>query len=339
MTDLVSIIVPVYKTPIEAFDRLLASLRSQSYSDIEIVIVDDGNEDAYASKLDKRACFDRRIRVLHQGNGGVSRARNLGFAASTGEFVMFADADDEIMPKCIEEALTLLERHDLDIVYGRYLKKAVERQEVKTEPVGSDVRVLEGKELAAVSQCFFSHEHPRNCNAPHAVSCGPCGRLFRRAIVEFCPFDERMDMCEDAVFNAEVVMRAKRIGFVDNVWYVYYQNSYSIYHNLAFDDRFDNHKVLAEKHALKLPHMENALYAQVIHRFLCTTRILVRRKGMGALLEVHKALRHSECRSCFKNIDLDDFDLSLARVALYVAGRYGLALLLCLAYRFKGDDI
>lgn len=331
----VSIIVPVYKTPESVLENLLKSIASQSYKSLEVILVDDGNGASYASWLSGLLRVDERVRVAHQENMGVSSARNLGIEQAAGEFIMFADSDDELMPGCVEEAVNIMKKYRLDAVYGRYAIRDGRDEWVRTQKVGSGIRVLEGDEIEPVRICFFSHEHPKGCAAPKAVSCGPCGRVFKRSLVAECRFDTRMQMCEDAVFNAEVLSKAKRIGFVDSVWYAYCQHPFSIYHQLAFDQGFVEHFFVAGQHVGECGKFENALYAQYVHRFLYTAQLCVRRRGMKAVREVRWALRQDGCRRSFSCIDLGAFDLDGSRIALRVACRLRLATIVCLAYKVK----
>ena len=89
----VSIIVPVYNTE-KYLRRCLDSIAAQTFTDWECICVDDGSPDAGGAMLDAYARRDARFRVIHQENGGVSRARNAGLDAARGEWIAFVDSDD-----------------------------------------------------------------------------------------------------------------------------------------------------------------------------------------------------------------------------------------------------
>lgn len=95
MRPVFSVIVPVYKVE-ASLPECVRSLTGQTYGDIEIILVDDGSPDGCPALCDAFARQDGRIRVIHQPNGGLSRARNAGLAAAAGEYVMFVDGDDRI---------------------------------------------------------------------------------------------------------------------------------------------------------------------------------------------------------------------------------------------------
>ena len=115
----VSIIVPVYNT--ERFlNRCIDSVLAQTYSDWELLLVDDGSTDSSGSICDEYATQDSRIRVFHKENGGVSSARNLGLDYARGEWITFVDSDDYIAPDMIEKLYETQKRNNADITVCGY---------------------------------------------------------------------------------------------------------------------------------------------------------------------------------------------------------------------------
>ena len=112
---MVSIIVPVYNVK-EYLAECVESIRRQTLSEIEIILVDDGSTDGSAELCDNYANMDKRIQALHQANGGSTRARNTGLSASKGDYIGFIDSDDWIEPNMYEELLEYAEKADADIV-------------------------------------------------------------------------------------------------------------------------------------------------------------------------------------------------------------------------------
>lgn len=117
MHDLVSVIVPVYK--VEPYLRkCVDSILSQTYQNLEIILVDDGSPDACGAICDKYAKQDNRITVIHKPNGGLSDARNAGLDVMTGDYVAFVDSDDWIMPRMYETLLQMLKQFQADMAFG-----------------------------------------------------------------------------------------------------------------------------------------------------------------------------------------------------------------------------
>ena len=93
MEPLISVIVPIYKVE-EYLNRCVESLVNQTYKNLEIILVDDGSPDNCPEMCDRWAKQDKRIRVIHKKNGGLSDARNAGMRIATGEYIAFVDSDD-----------------------------------------------------------------------------------------------------------------------------------------------------------------------------------------------------------------------------------------------------
>ncbi|MDE5752840.1 MAG: glycosyltransferase, partial [Duncaniella sp.] len=93
--NIISVIVPVYNTE-RVLEKCVDSILGQSFLDFELILVDDGSTDGSPAICDRYAEVDNRVKVIHLTNGGVSRARNVGMDAATGEYISFVDSDDWI---------------------------------------------------------------------------------------------------------------------------------------------------------------------------------------------------------------------------------------------------
>lgn len=114
MNELISFVIPVYK--VEKFlHRCIDSVLRQSYSNLEIIVVDDGSPDTCGAICDQYALLDKRVHVIHQENGGLSDARNTGIGIAKGKYLAFLDSDDWIHDLCIEKLYTLLQKTHADI--------------------------------------------------------------------------------------------------------------------------------------------------------------------------------------------------------------------------------
>lgn len=114
---LVSIVIPVYNTE-KYLPRVIGSVMEQSMRDWELILVDDGSTDGSGAACDRFAAQDERIRVVHTPNGGSSAARNAGMAQARGEWLLFIDSDDWIVPDAL--ARLLAHAGDADVVIGHY---------------------------------------------------------------------------------------------------------------------------------------------------------------------------------------------------------------------------
>ena len=115
MSDKVSIIVPVYNVE-KYLDECVKSILAQTYTDIEIVLVDDGSKDTSGAMCDEYKKQDERIVVVHKENGGLSSARNAGMENASGSYYIFVDSDDTISSNMVEEMVKKAKEHDAKIV-------------------------------------------------------------------------------------------------------------------------------------------------------------------------------------------------------------------------------
>ncbi|MBD5513728.1 MAG: glycosyltransferase [Lachnospiraceae bacterium] len=116
---LISIIVPVYQVK-DYVGECVESLLRQTYTNLEILLVDDGSTDGSGAICDEYASKDNRIRVIHQDNQGLSAARNTGLDWAAGEYVAFVDSDDAVLPDFIETLYDLADRYHADIAACAY---------------------------------------------------------------------------------------------------------------------------------------------------------------------------------------------------------------------------
>ena len=114
-----SVIIPAYN--VSAYlEKCVSSVLEQTRGDFEVIVVNDGSTDSTPQICEQLRGKDRRVRVIHKPNGGVSSARNIGIQAATGEYVFFLDGDDWIPEYCLSDLHTLRERTHADIVMGNF---------------------------------------------------------------------------------------------------------------------------------------------------------------------------------------------------------------------------
>lgn len=119
MSELVSIIVPVYKVE-QYLSRCVDSILQQSYSNLEIILVDDGSPDSCGMICDEYQKKDSRVQVIHKSNGGLSDARNYGIEAAQGKYLAFVDSDDWLDFDMIDILYRVLTSQDADIAECSY---------------------------------------------------------------------------------------------------------------------------------------------------------------------------------------------------------------------------
>lgn len=202
----ISAIIPVYNA--EPFlPACLDSVLAQTHRELEIILVNDGSTDGSGAICDRYAAMDDRIRVVHQENGGVSRARNRGLELATGEAVSFIDSDDTMEPNMYELLVELMQKHGADISHCGY--KHLVRDEVR---LVNDTRQILCQTRDEALDCFVSGR---------LFGGGLWNKLFRRELLEGLSFREDLKNNEDILFNFEAFRRAGHSVFADYPLYNY----------------------------------------------------------------------------------------------------------------------
>ena len=209
----VSIIVTVYK--VEPYlDKCVSSIVNQTYTNLEIILVDDGSPDNCSAKCDVWAKKDSRIRVIHKPNGGLSDARNAGMAIATGELMTFVDSDDWIAPDMYEHLYQRLTEDDSDIaVCGVQMV-----WEDETTP----------RLLTCAGDCILSHEEAMRALIEESWLKQPVWyKLYKTALVRDILFPKGK-YHEDVFWSYQAVGRAKKVSVSDRIGYYYLQRGGSI---------------------------------------------------------------------------------------------------------------
>lgn len=229
----ISVIVPVYK--VEPYIcRCVDSILAQTFSDFELILVDDGSPDHCGAICDDYAERDGRVRVIHQENGGLSAARNAGidwaFANSDSEWLTFIDSDDWICPDYLQMLLDAAIQTGTQIsICGLY------RTDQTTMPTISE----EQKTVKTFTPEEFWSK--RYVNATVA-----CGKLYRKELFRHVRYPVGR-LHEDEFTTYKVLFGETRISDVDAEMYCYYQNSDGIMRTVWRPKRLDAFDALAEQ--------------------------------------------------------------------------------------------
>lgn len=238
-TYCISVIVPVYKAE-NFIDKCIESIVSQSYENLEIILIDDGSPDSSGAKCDDYALEDKRIKVIHQKNSGVSSARNAGLKVATGDFVMFVDSDDLIHKELCETLISLMD-DSCDIVVTEFYKS--ERFNLIDNGIEDTLNDEDN-----ITVCYGEMEKAfQNMMAKYILNC-PYAKLFKREIIGAQQFDIDITLGEDLLFNMEYLKKIKGCIKVSTYkGYMYYiANSNSITNNFR-ENNFETALYLNKK--------------------------------------------------------------------------------------------
>ena len=212
-TAKISLIVPVYK--VEPYlDKCVSSIVNQTYTNLEIILVDDGSPDSCPTMCDAWAEKDSRIRVIHKPNGGLSDARNAGMTVATGELMAFVDSDDWIVPDMYEYLYQRLTEDNSDIaVCG-------------VQMVWEDKKLC--RMLTRAGSCVLNQEEAMRAIIEESWLKQPVWyKLYKTDLIRDILFP--MGKChEDVFWSYQAVGSAKKVSVSDHVGYYYLQRGGSI---------------------------------------------------------------------------------------------------------------
>lgn len=253
MNDLISVIVPVYN--IENYiEKCIKSIINQSYKNLEIILIDDGSKDSSGEICDKYAIIDRRIKVIHKNNQGLSAARNTGLDMALGKYVILIDGDDIIKDNMIEILYNLSVENNCDISICRYrsVDETVKAEELKNNGNKSFIVIEDKKELADNEYSYHYVDFTVAWN-----------KLYKKELFKgiYYPLGK---VHEDVFTTYKLLYKAKKIIYTRNELYGYVQRNGSIMNQGFSIKRFDTAQGLCEQLDFYIENKEYYLWSKSI---------------------------------------------------------------------------
>lgn len=246
---LISIISPMYNAG-AMLETFMQSLLAQTLTSLEIIIVDDGSTDGSGERADAYAQQHPHVHVIHQVNGGVSRARNAGLAIARGKYVTFPDADDTMSPAMYQTLVEMAERDNLDAAQcnAEWFFKSSQ----KTKPLIpldrlTSTDVLSGPDW--LNTALQTHRYM------HVVWLG----IYRRELIQKLnlTFEPGLHH-QDIPWTTEFMLNVQRVRYTDQVLYRYYMHDASISNRKRTGQR----NVEYQRHYLKIAQMLEEINAR-----------------------------------------------------------------------------
>lgn len=217
---LISVIVPIYNVENYIY-KSVESVRSQTYTNLEIILVDDGSPDNCGKIADEFAAKDSRIKVIHKKNGGLSDARNAGLQIASGEYTYFFDSDDRMLPELLEKTYTAYAHTKADLVCFNYIM--------------SDEKTGEGQKTRFVSGEYVRKKDNVNLEIEEYLEykLGYCvwNKLYRSDIIRDHQLkfeDNSKIFAEDICFNLYYILYCQKIQMLPDCLYDYLKRKGSI---------------------------------------------------------------------------------------------------------------
>ena len=247
---LVSVIVPVYKTPVEFLSRCIQSITDQTYPFLEILLIDDGSPAPYPEEYQRIAQNDTRISIIRRQNGGVSAARNDGLKRASGEWCLFVDADDWIEHTLCCDALNAAQKFyvqngfQTDLIFFPYQKEYGNHTE-KISYFKNEFTAVTNEECKKLRKQVVYLESTLG---------SVWAKLYRREFIQKSgvSFDTGLSIGEDVEFNFRL------FEYLKSAVYIHTFNYHYRYDNSTVSNAFN------QKFADKAEHFAQKLYASSV---------------------------------------------------------------------------
>lgn len=231
MNPKVSIIVPVYNVE-RYLERCLDSLVEQSLSDIEIIAVNDGSTDSSNKILEEYGHKDKRIKVIHKTNAGVSSARNIGIKLAEGEFIGFVDPDDWVDKEMYDVLYTTAKKENADIVMCTYIREFESHSKEKKFNFPQKISFYDDEVKTNIMRRLIGPINEEISNPELLDAWGTVwSKLYRADVIKrnkllFSDLRE-IGTNEDSLFNIEALFHTKSFIFLNTPYYHYWRENSS----------------------------------------------------------------------------------------------------------------
>ncbi|MGN9056326.1 glycosyltransferase family 2 protein [Bariatricus sp. HCP28S3_A7] len=250
-----SVVVPVYNAE-KNIRATIESVRGQSYENWELILVNDGSTDGSGDICNEYAGRDARIKPFHRENVGVSRSRNFGIETATGDYIIFLDSDDLLVPDALEAYDKKLSAHPVDLIISGYTQHFIDKAQLQdiipqSDWCGSKDRFMQEK----FKELFFKW-----------LLHSPWSKVFRRDLlvqhgIRFC---EEFSIYEDIEFVLQTINRAQEIAVQAKKVYTYEISSHGSlntrFHENGFEAVMNCWKTLRVVFGRELPPVEYRLF-------------------------------------------------------------------------------
>lgn len=270
----ISIVIPVYNCG-KFIEETLNSILNQTYSDFEIIAIDDGSTDNSAEIIETCAKKDSRIKLIKQENAGVSCARNKGIQLSQGEYIAFCDADDLYLPTTIETLVNAIEKNNCDWVISGYERVYFKEINQRRTPVR---RVRCTREKANYSSSKEIVDNLKSITELNNVILPPlfnslCNKLYKASIIKNnnILLHKNVPMGEDYRFNLAYLSNVNSLSVIDDIVYLYYINNESAtfrFRESDFDVRSETIKITKkffQDHGYEISDDANLLFVKMVY--------------------------------------------------------------------------
>ena len=321
-----SVIIPVWNTPEKYLRACIDSVRTNTVCTCEILVIDDGSSEACAGSIDAIAGEDERIQAFHRPHLGVSAARNFGAGKAEGDYGLFLDADDELVPGVLDRLLPFCRQAAPDLLLTR-IKRGEEGtpESVSLENSNDSQEDLKNR----LRRYYITMQDRDFRDGKTWINRAPHGRIVRKNLLKKTRMPEELAFGEDVIWNFDLLKKARRIRVLPCVSYLYKRNVFSATQSYR-PDFPEEVKALLERYDREISSWEmddgQLLYeAAAMEYFSILMRIFVLGKDENVRERFRKVITDPFWKDIFRRIHLPGLygrKRDLLTVALGKAGAF-----------------
>ena len=311
----ISVIVPVYNVE-EFLEQCLESIVTQTYIDLEIILVNDGSTDQSSKICDDFVKRDPRVKLIHQINGGVSSARNIGIKVATGEYITFVDSDDWLEKEMYQKMMYAVKiQNESEVIMCDFINEKYDCQEKITANIRDGFYVKQD----IVKELYPTLLVTEDLGRLPIVSACIC--IFKKELFlnNKIAFDVDLRYVEDYLFMATIMLYTNSFYYLKD-YYGYHYRQYEISRSKKYQPKWwDNFLLLNDKLSLLLSQDENYDFSrqikfQLIHSALFVSSAIFHSNNLKTkekLILLKKLFNDSVLRNSFSNLDFKNKPLGL----------------------------
>lgn len=312
--ELISVIVPVYNVE-KYLLRCVDSIRNQTYTNLEIILVDDGSPDNCPRMCDELSEQDARVKVIHKQNAGLGMARNEGLDIAAGAYVTFVDSDDWISPDHVKNLYDAVKKYDADASVGNHTRVNADGVMIP-QTLSLEEGVYEGDRIVRdlmLPLIGADVDDTRDVLVNSSASMN----LYRMELIvknKIRFISERYAVAEDFFFNVDYFHYASKIACVKENGYYYFQNLESIcekYNPKRFERTLNYYRVICDR-VVSYGLKDKAAY-RIERSFLMKIRVAIRHIVLSDLSrkekfrQIREILGHETVKAVLENYPIETF--------------------------------
>lgn len=312
----ISIIVPVYNVD-KYLKQCLESIKNQSYTNFEVIMVNDGSTDD-SGKICEEYTKDPRFILINQKNQGLSEARNTGLKNISGEYILFIDSDDWIEGNCLAECISEIQKNNSEVIFFPYIKeKELSKEKVKLFDKEQIFNKDDIKKNILRRLFGLLNEELRfplkleNLNTAW-------GKLYKKEIIKEKFIDTKLIGTEDCIFNIYNLINANKISYTEGTFYHYRKTNTSSLTRNYKKNLFNQWSYLYElmesfilKNKLEIIYKQALNNRIILNIFALVLNILQSNLSLkNQILELKKLLNEKIYREAFKNFSFEFLPLT-----------------------------